>query len=135
MAQTLTAFRRRQQQRQQDPGATTKDDFFTIEIQELDRKVPWPDMPSGRRAPPPFDFERLVRYMSYGFMMAPIQHKWYGFLNRTFPMEYRATTAAMKRVAFDQLLFSPCSMCEPLPYCFHTGTNEVSQVLRCFSSS
>ena len=24
--------------------------------------------------------------MSYGFMMAPLQHKWFGFLAKTFPV-------------------------------------------------
>lgn len=109
-AQTLTAINRRHRQKAIDHG---KDDFFAVEIHELDKKVPWPDEedmlpPSKRRAPPPFDFERLVRFMAYGFMMAPLQHKWFGFLHRTFPIgDGHGTLNAMKRVAFDQFLFAP----------------------------
>ena len=68
-------------------------------------------IPDSKRLPPPFDFERLTRFMSYGFIMAPLQHKWFGFLNSTFPFtKTSGTTAAMKRVAFDQLLFAPIGM-------------------------
>jgi len=46
--------------------------------------------------------------MSYGFLMAPVQFKWFGFLHHTFPIvKGTATTNALKRVAFDQLLFAP----------------------------
>ncbi|GAB7361044.1 hypothetical protein MBLNU230_g1084t1 [Neophaeotheca triangularis] len=112
-AQTLTAINRRHRQKAIDHG---KDDFFAVEIHELDKKVPWPDEedmlpPSKRRAPPPFDFERLVRFMAYGFMMAPLQHKWFGFLHRTFPIgDGHGTLNAMKRVAFDQFLFAPAGL-------------------------
>ncbi|KAF2862759.1 hypothetical protein K470DRAFT_255671 [Piedraia hortae CBS 480.64] len=116
VAQTLTAFKRRQRQRQRqrnsDPEAfNPKDDFFSVEIQELDRKVPWPDSSRGKLAPPPFDFERLVRFMAYGFIMAPLQHRWFSFLEKTFPLSGgKATTNAMRRVAFDQLIFAPCGL-------------------------
>nr|POE47523.1 phosphoglycerate kinase [Quercus suber] len=108
VAQTLTAFRQRQRQRRADPEA--QDDFFAgIDLQEYDKKVPWPKDP--RTAPPPFDFERLVRFMAYGFIMAPLQHRWFGFLQATFPLSAgKATTNAMRRVAFDQLLFAPCGL-------------------------
>ncbi|TKA80320.1 hypothetical protein B0A55_02204 [Friedmanniomyces simplex] len=110
-AQTLTAFRRRQAQRAADPEPGHKDDFFSIEIQDLDKKVPWPDSPSFCQAPPPFDFERTVRFMSYGFIMAPLQHRWFAFLHKTFPLTSGGATAnALKRVAFDQLLFAPCGL-------------------------
>ncbi len=115
-AQTLTAFRRRSAQRAADPEPGTRDDFFSIEIQDLDQKVPWPDSPSFRQAPPPFDFERTIRFMSYGFIMAPLQHRWFAFLHKTFPMNNGGATAnALKRVAFDQLLFAPCGLA-----CFFT---------------
>nr|POE58705.1 phosphoglycerate kinase [Quercus suber] len=108
VAQTLTAFRQRQRQRRADPES--QDDFFAgIDLQEYDKKVPWPKDP--RTAPPPFDFERLVRFMAYGFIMAPLQHRWFGFLESTFPLSAgKATTNAMRRVAFDQLLFAPCGL-------------------------
>ncbi|KAK3672484.1 hypothetical protein LTR78_007534 [Recurvomyces mirabilis] len=117
-AQTLTAFRRRQAQRQSDPEPGHKDDFFSIEIQDMDRKVPWPDSPSQRLAPPPFDFERMVRFMAYPFIMTPLQHKWFAFLSNTFPIKAGVSGAglqALKRVAFDQLLFAPVGLA-----CFFT---------------
>lgn len=114
VAQTLTAFKRRQRQRQSDPEAAgNRDDFFSVEIQDLaDKKVPWPQSPLHmRHAPPPFDFERLVRFMAYGFIMAPLQHRWFSFLHNTFPISGgKATTNALRRVAFDQLLFAPCGL-------------------------
>lgn len=118
VAQTLTAFNQRQRQRSaSDPSASsastahadTENTFFAIDLQDYSKKVPWPSDP--RKGPPPFDFERLVRFMAYGFIMAPIQHRWFGFLERTFPIVAgKGTTNALRRVAFDQLLFAPCGM-------------------------
>lgn len=109
VAQSLTAVRQRAVRR--PGGPNPKDDGFAIEIHELDRKIPWPEedlIPDSKRLPPPFDFERLTRFMAYGFIMAPVQHKWFAFLSRTFPLSKTSTTVpALKRVAFDQLLFSP----------------------------
>jgi hypothetical protein len=49
--------------------------------------------------------------MAYGFIMAPVQHRWFGFLSRTFPLVKGAgTSAAFKRVAFDQFIFAPCGL-------------------------
>jgi len=46
--------------------------------------------------------------MAYGFLMAPVQHRWFAFLSKTFPLTKNSgTVPAMKRVAFDQLLFAP----------------------------
>lgn len=88
---------------------------MSVEIQDLDRKVPWPVddymTPASKRGPPPFDFERLIRFMGYGFMMAPVQHKWFGFLQRLFPIENgKGTANAFRRVAFDQFIFAPIGM-------------------------
>ena len=84
---------------------------MTIEIRELDRKNRWQDqdyVTSLKRLPPAFDFERLTRFMAYGFLLAPIQYKWFGFLSRCFPITKEAgTLPALKRVAFDQFLFAP----------------------------
>lgn len=100
-------------------GSADRDDLFTVEIQDLDRKNSISDddfIPSSYRAPPPFDFERSTRFMAYGFLMAPLQHRWFAFLASTFPMvKGNGTTAALKRVAFDQLIFSPFSLA-----CFFT---------------
>ncbi|GIZ40279.1 hypothetical protein CKM354_000362500 [Cercospora kikuchii] len=116
VAQTLTAVRRRQRQKALNPS-DGEDGFLSIEIHDLDRKVPWPEddfmTPASKRGPPPFDFERLTRFMAYGFMMAPVQHKWFGFLNRIFPIvsgEGKGTTNALRRVAFDQFLFAPVGL-------------------------
>ena len=108
VAQSLTAIRQRAVRKPCGPG---DDDFIAIEIHELDKKNPFPSgelIPDSRRLPPPFDFERLTRFMAYGFLMAPVQHKWFGFLSRTFPITKSAAfMPAMKRVAFDQFLFAP----------------------------
>lgn len=114
VAQTLTAFKRRERQQQadQESGGNNKDDFFSIEIRELDKKVPWPERGGNIQGPPPFDFERTVRFMAYGFIMAPLQHRWFGFLHKQFPIGAGSggIAAAFRRVAFDQLLFAPCGL-------------------------
>ncbi|KAJ9668522.1 hypothetical protein H2201_001163 [Coniosporium apollinis] len=116
VAQSITSIR---QVAVRKPGGPNKDDFLAIEINALDRKNPWPPggiIPDSKNLPPPFDFERLVRFMSYGFIMAPVQHKWFGFLAKTFPVTKLAgTLPALKRVAFDQFLFAPCGLA-----CFFT---------------
>jgi hypothetical protein len=49
--------------------------------------------------------------MAYGFLMAPVQHKWFSFLSSTFPITSKSgTVPALKRVAFDQLIFSPVGL-------------------------
>lgn len=115
VAQSLTAIRQRANRK----GGAGKDDLLAIEIHELDKKNPWPAhelIPDSKRLPPPFDFERLTRFMSYGFLMAPIQHKWFGFLSVTFPItKTAAIVPALKRVAFDQFLFAPAGLA-----CFFT---------------
>lgn len=61
-----------------------------------------------RASPTGFDFERLTRFMAYGFCMAPVQFKWFSFLSQTFPItKTSAFGPAMKRVAFDQFIFAP----------------------------
>ncbi|OJI97513.1 hypothetical protein ASPVEDRAFT_119461 [Aspergillus versicolor CBS 583.65] len=103
VAQLITAFRTR-------ATAPQSDDFISIEINDLDKEKPpaLGELGHASHAPPPFDFERLTRFMSYGFFMAPVQFKWFGFLSRVFPLAKRnPTVSAMKRVAFDQLLFAP----------------------------
>ncbi|KAI2621834.1 hypothetical protein GGR54DRAFT_83732 [Hypoxylon sp. NC1633] len=108
VAQTITSIRERALRK---PGGVTKDDTVAIEIHELDRKNPWNErdlIPDSIGLPPPFDFERLTRFMAYGFGMAPLQYKWFSFLSRAFPItKTSAFVPAMKRVAFDQLIFAP----------------------------
>ncbi|KAF2657521.1 hypothetical protein K491DRAFT_323711 [Lophiostoma macrostomum CBS 122681] len=109
VAQSLTAIRQRAVRK-----GTDKDDFLAIEIHELDKRIPFSSnelIPDSKRLPPPFDFERLTRFMAYGFLMAPVQHKWFGFLSRTFPVtKTAALVPALKRVAFDQFLFAPIGL-------------------------
>jgi len=114
VAQTLTAIRLRQRQKALNPDSVS-DNFLSIEIQELGKKVPWPQedymTPASKRGPPPFDFERMTRFMSYGFIMAPIQHHWFAFLGRTFPLVAgKQTSNVLKMVAMDQFIFAPCSL-------------------------
>jgi len=108
VAQSLTAIR---QKAVRQPGGIGKDNFVAIEIHELDRKIPYSAgelIPSSKYLPPPFDFERLTRFMSYGFIMAPVQFHWFAFLSTAFPITKVAGLApALKRVAFDQLIFAP----------------------------
>lgn len=108
VAQTITAVRQRAVRK---PGGLSKHDDFAIEIRELDRKNPMIDrdlIPDSQNLPPPFDFERLTRFMGYGFCIAPLQFRWFKFLERVFPMsKTSAFGPAMKRVALDQLVFAP----------------------------
>lgn len=77
-----------------------------------------------RNTPPPFDFERLTRFMSFGFIMSPLQFKWFSFLSRAFPItKESAALPALKRVAFDQLIWAPLGMVSgPFPLSYtHAG--------------
>lgn len=118
VAQSLTAFRRRPLGKS---GA--KDEFLSIEIRELDRKGAdlEGDFVPNRSLPPPFDFERLTRFMAYGFILAPFQFKWFQFLSKTFPItKSSGTVPALKRVAFDQFIFAPISV---FPHVWETYCN------------
>lgn len=83
---------------------------ISIEIQDFDKEKPpqWGELGYAKNRPAPFDFERLTRFMAYGFFMAPIQFQWFRFLSRAFPItKTSATGPAFKRVAVDQLMFAP----------------------------
>lgn len=106
VAQLITAFRARSRRIQPDAGS----DFIAIEIHDLDKEKPPAvgEMGYVRKLPPPFDFERLTRFMSYGFFMAPAQFMWFKFLSGAFPLTKKnPSIPAMKRVAVDQLIFAP----------------------------
>lgn len=107
-AQLITAVRHRSSTAS---ASSAKKQDYNIEIKELDHH----HMESGSApsdAPPAFDFERLTRFMGYGFCMAPVQFGWFRLLDTTFPMVKGSASfgPAMKRVAADQILFSPFSV-------------------------
>jgi hypothetical protein len=88
-------------------------DPMSIEFDDLEKKgmSATVDGVSDHALPPPFDFERLTRFMSYGFLITPVQHRWFYFLNAAFPLtKEAATTQALKRVALDQLVMAPIGL-------------------------
>jgi protein Mpv17 len=117
VAQSITAIRQRAVRK---PGGIKGTDTFAIEIHDLDRKNPLQIqelIPESKNLPPPFDFERLARFIGYGFIMAPVQLKWFSFLQGAFPLTKTAgLVPTVKRVAFDQLIFAPAGMCYDLVY-------------------
>ena len=118
VAQTITSVRQRALRK--PGGVSARHDPLATEIHELDEKNPFTTrelVPESQALPPPFDFERLTRFMAYGFAMAPIQFKWFQFLERSFPITKTAgIVPVMKRVAFDQLVFAPFGIA-----CFFTA--------------
>ncbi|KAK4188253.1 hypothetical protein QBC35DRAFT_207881 [Podospora australis] len=112
VAQTITAVRQRALRKHQYSSLDRNEDALAIEIHELDRKNPFYEnrelVPESKLLPPPFDFERLFRFMAYPFLMAPVQFRWFKLLESTFPITKTAAfLPAMKRVAADQLVFAP----------------------------
>ena len=108
VAQTLTAIRARRRRNMQ----IDKDISDGIEMPNYDEKIPYASefMIPNRlsHSQPSFDFERLTRFMSYGFIMSPVQFQWFSFLSKTFPItKESATMPAMMQVGFDQLIFAP----------------------------
>ena len=114
VAQSLTAIQARTKQQTGE---------LAIELPDFDRKSPAGSafgfaanelLPSSRTRPPSFDFERLTRFMAYGFIMSPVQFYWFGFLSKAFPITKQSgTIPALKRVACDQLMFSPVGKDKP----------------------
>lgn len=105
VAQSITAIRQRALKKNPSSPGSRETAY------ELDLKDPMTErelIPESKILPPPFDFERLTRFMAYGFAMAPLQFRWLVFLEKTFPITKAAALApALKRVAFDQLIFAP----------------------------
>lgn len=110
VAQSITAIRTRGVASRKSIGLTRQDEA-SIEFQDFDRKSGEYDRDpfiSSRPVPSSFDFERLTRFMAYGFCVAPLQFKWFRFLERAFPItKASAFGPAMKRVVFDQLIYAP----------------------------
>jgi len=89
-----------------------------IELDDVNEKPARlsPDLHPSSRGPQPFDFERLTRFMSYGFIMTPLQFQWFGLLTKLFPLTTASSMVpVLKRVAADQFVFSPFGLC-----CFFT---------------
>lgn len=107
VAQSITAIRERAL-RKKGGNLSPRDDPIAFELDQKDPFTGRELIPDSKILPPPFDFERLTRFMAYGFMMAPVQFRWFKFLEKAFPMsKTSAFVPAMKRVAFDQLIFAP----------------------------
>ncbi|PHH69257.1 hypothetical protein CDD82_7895 [Ophiocordyceps australis] len=108
VAQTIAAIRFR---RASVKLGSVKEDDYAIEIHELghDKHARFGDDALPRAmAPPPFDFERLARFMAYGFAVAPLQFKWFRLLERVFPMTKTSSMGpALKRMAMDQAIYAP----------------------------
>ncbi|RDW85805.1 hypothetical protein BP5796_04130 [Coleophoma crateriformis] len=108
VAQSITSIRLRALRK---PGGIKDSDTIAIQLHEMDSKNPLIEtelIPDSKTLPPPFDFERTTRFMAYGFMMAPVQLKWFQFLTRAFPItKTSAFGPSMKRMAMDQLVFAP----------------------------
>ncbi|KAK3939001.1 hypothetical protein QBC46DRAFT_388864 [Diplogelasinospora grovesii] len=138
VAQSITSIRERALReralRKTPPGQSPipRDDPLAVELKDpfTDREL----IPESKLLPPPFDFERLTRFMAYGFCMAPVQFRWFKFLEKSFPItKTAAALPAMKRVVFDQLIFAPFGIA-----CFFTvmtvaeggGRRAVYQKLR-----
>ena len=120
VAQSLTSLRTT---RMRNPSALPPPlERIEGEIHELDEKNPFrpgdrdliADSPSG---PPPFDFERLARFMAYSFIMSPVQYHWFALLGRAFPIA-KGTVGfgqVLKRTVLDQSTMAPFGLC-----CFFT---------------
>lgn len=113
VAQSLTAIRMKSR-RSLNLGKDISDGIEMPEYNEKDYAKDF--VTPHKKLPPPFDFERLTRFMSYGFIMSPVQFQWFAFLSRAFPItKESATVPAMKRVAFDQLIFAPIGILPSAP--------------------
>ncbi|PWW72806.1 hypothetical protein C7212DRAFT_223306, partial [Tuber magnatum] len=60
------------------------------------------------------DWNRLIRFMSWGCIVAPFQFKWFQFLSRRYPISGKrgggAMGALVKRVGLDQAVFAPVGL-------------------------
>jgi len=111
VAQTVTAVRRRNVQLNDPDNESHK--LEKLAYDELNQLPHYGEelIPDSADLPPPFDFQRLTRFMAYGMLMAPFQFKWFQFLGRAFPItKSSATVPAIKRVAMDQFCFAPVGL-------------------------
>ncbi|KAJ9482842.1 hypothetical protein VN97_g10579 [Penicillium thymicola] len=79
--------------------------------QDKGRAPPVEQLAHHKTSPVSFNFERVTRFIAFGFLMAPIQLKWFGFLARTLPLTLKHSTVPdLKRVVLDQLMFAPVGL-------------------------
>ena len=131
VAQSLTAIRLKSIRNLPGPGRDISDGIEMPDYDEKSLTETLTVLTPFKNSPPPFDFERLTRFMAYGFIMSPLQFHWFAFLSRSFPFtKQSATIPALQRVCCDQLMFAPFG--KALPWLeSHTGA-DVSTGLACF---
>ncbi|KAH8148691.1 uncharacterized protein LAJ45_07402 [Morchella importuna] len=94
------------------PLDSSKKDGISIEIHDLNEKGPLPshrgDLVGTQLG---FDFERWIRFMAWGLIMAPVSFSWFEFLSEIFPITPENRNGpALLRVLLDQVVFSPISL-------------------------
>jgi protein Mpv17 len=123
LAQTVETIRARAK------AAAKSKDAAVLDGIEMNEKTPSPgrDSPAGRGAgsftwtsaerPVEFDFPRMIRFMGYGFLFAPIavlaprfpcidwKYTWFGILDRHFPAT--GFGQVLLRTLVDQVCMSP----------------------------
>jgi len=125
VAQTVTAVRRKAVQHPVE-DMDSKSKMLAYELDELPH---YGKKPEESNNPPPFDFERLIRFASWGFVVAPFQFKWLQLLQHWFPLtSTSATIPALKRVAADQLLFAPVGLAAFFTYMTYAEGGDMSAV-------
>ncbi|KAI5300773.1 hypothetical protein KEM56_002212 [Ascosphaera pollenicola] len=135
VAQGISAYQFRTKQIKHHEKKLDGDERTAIEFHDMSKQ----QSPSAgelgfvRRARP-FDFERMARFMAWGFLCAPVQLGWYALLKRVFPLTAGATTTPVfKRVACDQFIFTPISLCgffSFLTFAEGLGVNVLKEKLR-----
>ncbi|CAG8620787.1 4630_t:CDS:2 [Acaulospora morrowiae] len=137
LAQSIILLKSSSSQKQsyfwKPPPKTTTDEI----IEKIDETLPAPqnrnhlipDKVSPKAdSSNKFDLLRLGRFASYGFMIAPVLHTWFSFLDKKFPLPTgvspisdsiktktkannpiisQTMKAVFKRVAVDQIVFAP----------------------------
>jgi len=108
VAQGITVIRERSMRE----GRVTP---VSIELHDLEKSLPTPEgrrdiIPNREDLPPPFDGQRLFRFVLYGFAVGAAQFKWYHLLEKTLPLVKGSLLPPFKRVCADQLVFAPVSL-------------------------
>lgn len=101
-AQTLTTIRARQRNLDRDKEAR-----LDAIREEYDLSVQ-ASVEMLKGAERQFDYERLARFVCYGFFAAVLQFKWFAWLEDTFPIA--GHSALVKRLFADQLFYAPFSL-------------------------